>query len=260
MRRLFYLTACLVLISVGSPAGAVTIDTTPEWTGGGYIFGAPPVPGGHNFAQVFTVPLNANILESFAFFVSGSTPPVLFRGEIARWNSSTFETGPLLYSSDIASNANYPFYNGTVSNYGMPTFTIPDGLALVPGAQYAAILDTRAGNSGIGAIGNNFDVDAYSGGYHLFQTGVENGSTWYNANDTRDYAFLAVLTPVPEPASMTFLVTGLLGLIAIWRRGGLVNTPPPEGGRLLKQAMRHSAGLTLQGPLLAPLTTGMPDA
>jgi len=33
-----------------------------------------------------------------------------------------------------------------------------------------------------------------------------------------------------------------------------------EGGRLLKQAMRHPAGLTLQGPLLAPLTRETPDA
>jgi hypothetical protein len=128
-------------MSVGSPSEAVTIDTTPGWTGGGFIFAAPPVAGGNNYAQVFTVPLAANVLDSFTFFISGSIPPVLFRGEIAPWNSTTFETGPLLYTSDVISNANYPFYNGTVSNYGMPTFTIAGGLSLVPGAQYAAILD-----------------------------------------------------------------------------------------------------------------------
>ena len=39
-----------------------------------------------------------------------------------------------------------------------------------------------------------------------------------------------------------------------------VNTPSPEGGRLLKQAMRPPAGLTLQGPLLPPLSKETLDA
>jgi hypothetical protein len=141
MRSPFFLIACLSLMSAGNPAGAVTIDTTPGWTGGGYTFGAPPVAGGNNYAQVFTVPLAANVLDSFTFFISGSIPPVLFRGEIAQWNSTSFETGPLLYTSDVISNADYPSYDGTISNYGTPTFSIPGGLALIPGAQYAAILD-----------------------------------------------------------------------------------------------------------------------
>src|SRR6516165_4336625 len=104
MRNSFYLIVCVALMSVGSPSEAVTIDTTPGWTGGGFIFAAPPVAGGNNYAQVFTVPLAANVLDSFTFFISGSIPPVLFRGEIAPWNSTTFETGPLLYTSDVISN------------------------------------------------------------------------------------------------------------------------------------------------------------
>jgi hypothetical protein len=153
-------------------------------------------------------------LESFTFFISGSIPPVLFRGEIAQWNAVMFETGPLPYTSDIISNADYPFYNGTISGYEESTFTILGGLALTPGAQYAAILDNEPGN-GSGAIGNNFDIDAYTGGYHLFWNA--SGSFWYNADDTRDYAFLAVLSApseVTEPGSALLLITGLIGLVA----------------------------------------------
>ena len=214
MRKSFSLIgyAALTMFSVFGTAGAVTIDTTPGWTGAGYIF-AGADGGGGKYGQVFTVPLGENILESFTFFISGSSPPVLFKGELAQWNAVTFETGPLLYTSEIVSNAAYPFYNGTISGYAKSTFTIPGGLALIPGAQYAAILDNEPGN-GSGAIGNNFDVDAYAGGYHLFWSA--SGSFWYNADDTRDYAFLAVLSApseIPEPGSKLLLITALIGLV-----------------------------------------------
>jgi hypothetical protein len=209
---LFAHTALMIFGALG-PAGALTIDTTPGWTGGGYIFSGAD-GGGGKYGQVFTVPLTGNILDSFTFFISSSNPPVSFRGEVAQWNPVTFETGSLLYSSDIVSNAGYPFYNWAISGYAESKFTIPGGLALIPGAQYAAILDNEPGN-GSGAIGNNFDVDAYTGGYHLFWSA--SGSFWYNANDTRDYAFLAVLSApseIAEPGSALLLITGLIGLVA----------------------------------------------
>jgi hypothetical protein len=192
-------------------ASATTIDTTPGWTGGGYIFAATAGPA--YYGQVFTAPPDAASLNSFTFFISGSSPALSFRAEVAPWNSADFTSGDPLYVSELRTNAGFPPYNGTVENYGHVVFTTPGGLPVIANAQYVAFLSVDAGGASA-AIGNNFDVDTYVGGYHLFG-GPANG--WYNANDTHDYAFSASFSSVvPEPSDTALLLLGLgfIGVVA----------------------------------------------
>ena len=189
-------------------ASATTIDTTPGWTGGGYIFTASVGPA--YYGQVFTAPPDAASMNSFTFFVSGSSPALSFRAKVAPWNSADFTSGDLLYVSELRTNAGFPPYNGTVANYGHVMFTIPGGLPVIANALYVAFLSVDAGGASA-AIGNNFNMDTYRGGYHLFGS-PPNG--WYNAGDTHDYAFSASFSSVvPEPSAPVLL---LLGLGFLW--------------------------------------------
>ena len=87
------------------------------------------------------------------------------------------------------------------------------------------------------AIGHNFNVDSYTGGYHLFGSPPDR---WYgiSGNDMRDYAFQASFTTpqsVPEPSSILgIMAIGLLELklLLLYKRNKRVpNTrltaPPP---------------------------------
>jgi hypothetical protein len=201
-------TASLIALFVGGTSQATTIDTTVGWTGGGYIFCSEP---DCHYGQVFTVPTTENVLDSFSFFLSGSNPVIFYKAEIVPWDSNTFQSGSILYSSETRSNAGFPGYTGTLSGYYQVTFSPQGGLILSPTEQYVAYLKTEPG-AGSAAIGNNFDTDSYSGGYHLF--GSPNRG-WYNANDTRDYAFQASFSTsrsVPEPTStLGILAIGILG-------------------------------------------------
>ena len=69
------------------------------------------------------------------------------------------------------------------------------------------------------------------------------------------------LNPAAYPLQV-FKAEGATGAFGLQHEcfADAVNTPPPEGGRLLKQAMRQPAGLTLQGPLLPPLSRETLDA
>lgn len=191
-------------------ASATTIDTTSGWTGGGYLFVATAGPA--YYGQVFTAPPDAASLNSFTFFISGSSPALSFRAEVAPWNSADFISGDPFYVSELRTNAGFPPYNATVANYGQVMFTTPGGLPVIASAQYVAFLSVDEGGAAA-AIGNNFNVDTYLGGYHLFG-GPPNG--WYNAG-THDYAFSASFSSVvPEPSVTVLLLLGLgfIGVVA----------------------------------------------
>lgn len=196
---------CCLLFTL--PVQAMTIDTTQGWTGGGYLFCSDCYYG-----QVFTAPKVENVLDSYTFFLSTSNPIISFKTEIVQWNSETFQSGSILYSSEQITNAGFPVYNGTRFGYASVTFIPSEEIALIPDEQYVAYLRTEPG-IGMAAIGNNFDIDAYSGGYHLFGSPSKG---WYNANDTRDYAFQASFSAshlIPEPPfTLGIVIMGLLEL------------------------------------------------
>src|SRR4029077_15777850 len=97
-------------------ASATTIDTTPGWTGAGYIFAATAGPV--YYGQVFTAPPDAASLNSFTFFISGTSPALSFRADVAPGNSAASTSGDPLDVRELGTNAGFPRYNVTVENYG----------------------------------------------------------------------------------------------------------------------------------------------
>lgn len=202
----FYTVTVNDSTSVPEPS---SIDTTVGWDGGGYTFCS-----GCYYGQILEVPTTENVLDSFTFFLSGShssTPVISYRAHIAPWDGNTFQSGNALYTSSTRSNEGFrPRGGADPANYTEETFTLTEGLTLIPGEQYVAYLHTDPG-SGVAVIGHNYK-DVYPDGYTLFGSPP---SGWYSAGVTADYAFKASFSApksVPEPSRIVGIVALGVGI------------------------------------------------
>jgi hypothetical protein len=201
---------------LGQAKAGIVIDTTPNWSGQGITpFGEPNAA----FGQTFNAP--ASILSSFVLLVeyagvSSPPPPLNFKAYVMAWGGSK-ATGPVLYESNLQTlqpdtGAFLTFETG--------------GIALTVGSEYVAFLDVPdqyyfvLAQAILGYVPAY--IPSYAGGTAVFfgggpGFGLLSTEDWINPGG--DLAFRADFTNVPEPASLTMLSMGILGLSAYtWRR------------------------------------------
>ena len=218
--------AAIAALVVAGNAHAQVIDTTATWDGISHIapFGQGiEADGGDTptYGQTFVAPGESLLLKSFTFWVDsvGGSGPSRFTGFVMEFDG-TGVTGPVLFEGAEVSLAISPPTFPYVPSFTPVTFHVPS-LSLEPTKTYVAFISAVPffdGQDDTANVGYLFD-DVYPDGGFWFSPARTwedvMGEEWENfiGGGTRDLAFKATFSTVPEPA--TFTLGGVLALTAL---------------------------------------------
>jgi hypothetical protein len=213
LSRVAMTAALLSTLTVGTIQAQVTLETTSQWSGNtAYaVFGVNSLS---LFGQTFAAP--AQYLNSWTFYLANSTnaADLMFTANLGTWTGGA--VGSLLWTSDLIVGTSSPSFVPYVFQTG--------GVSLLTGGETYIFFLRAVSGSGSRIIGSLFE-DGYAGQGLAFGSAADPFQHWSGALGIEgdDLAFEADFsrTPsetVPEPATMTLLATGLLGVTAARRK------------------------------------------
>ncbi len=203
-----------VLMFTASSFADTIINNFNGYNDGYYPFGDPR-GATQTYGEIFTAPDSINDLNGFSFYMGDSYAPgsIITGAYVATWTGT--HAGTLLYSSP---QINY-------DNVGNEEITINPGDVLVtPGQQYVILLSTSqySGQSMGEAYATTGNSDPNLNGFAYFNNGRAFESLflndWSEYGLSPDWAVNLSFTTVPEPSTLVFVGTGILGGIGVLRR------------------------------------------
>jgi hypothetical protein len=218
--------AALTALAVTGVARAQVVDTASAWDGSSFIapFGQGiEADGGDTptYGQTFVAPGASLLLKSFTFWVDsvGGSGPSRFTGFVMEFDG-TGVTGPVLFEGEEVSFAISPPTFPYVPSFTPVTFDVPS-LALDPAKTYVAFISAIPffdGQDDTANVGYLFEDVYADGGFWFSQARTWDdvvGNDWesFIGGGTRDLAFEATFSTVPEPA--TFTLAGVIALAAL---------------------------------------------
>lgn len=211
------LLSCLVLGILPGLALADSILTFPGWNGTDTIsaFGNPNTS---TYGEAITTPAGDGSVSSFSFYLQESAG-FQFQAFISPWDNSGYAlTGSLLFLSSVIT--------ATDSNLDLYSIVVP-GAAVTPGTIYMfgiTIDNVYAADTGLtGVMGGDLEADGNStyyfawsndgGDFSLAYSDWNNTGCADNGGACGQAAFgVTYGAAVPEPGTLLFGATGLIGL------------------------------------------------